>query len=111
MGRRGTQSFLTPETKAFYVLVRRCIEDQGRQPIVDYPVSVTWTVTVPDRRVRDGSNLLKCLEDGLTKAGVWTDDNFSVVRSTTILWNGVVAKPGSVTVEICRLPDEDSTDF
>ena len=111
MGRVGTKSFLTPETKAFYVRVRRCVEEQGRHPIIDYPVAVTWTVTVPDRRARDGSNLLKCLEDGLTKAGVWTDDNFNIARSTTILWNGVVSRPGGVVVELIRLEESSLSDF
>lgn len=102
MGRVGSRSFLLPETKAFYVRVRRAVDEQGRHPVINYPVNVRWIVTRPDRRARDGSNLLKCLEDGLTKAGVWEDDNFDIIGQTTIGWNGVIKRPGQVIVEIIR---------
>ena len=49
------------------------------------PVQVCIVASPPDKRQRDLDNLLKCLLDSLTKAGLWDDD--SQVRSLTIVWS------------------------
>lgn len=38
------------------------------------PLRVQMLVQPPDGRARDLDNVLKCLLDSLTKAGVWSDD-------------------------------------
>lgn len=59
---------------------------------------------MPDRRRRDLDNMPKALFDGLTHAGVWTDDSqiddLRIVRS----W----AAGGCVVVRIEALPDEQA---
>lgn len=45
-------------------------------------LAVTVWAWMPDNRVRDLDNLLKCLLDACTQAGVWHDDN--QIRRLTI---------------------------
>lgn len=63
------------------------ISDRGRQYqrrvsaiLSDAPeqpgrLSVAVSVYPPDRRKRDLDNVLKCLLDSITRAGVWQDDS------------------------------------
>jgi crossover junction endodeoxyribonuclease RusA len=39
------------------------------------PLAVRIVANPPDRRTRDVDNVLKCLLDSLTKAGIWQDDS------------------------------------
>lgn len=60
-------------------------------------VAYTATVFPPDHRRRDLSNLVKAVEDALTKAGVWNDDS----QVDDLRWiRGTPAKGGSLFVEI-----------
>jgi crossover junction endodeoxyribonuclease RusA len=61
------------------------------------PVAVAIEVHPPDRRRRDLDNLLKCLLDSLTNAGLWADD--SQVESLSIA-RGETKSAGSVLVAI-----------
>ena len=55
------------------------------------------TVFPPDRRRRDVSNLVKIVEDSLTKAGIWCDDS----QVDDMHWiRGDAVKGGSVFLEI-----------
>lgn len=47
-------------------------------------LSVHFVVSRPDKRIRDLSNLLKCLEDSLTNGGMWHDD--SQIVDLRIAW-------------------------
>mgnify|MGYP001589623877 CR=1 FL=1 len=44
------------------------------RPCFTRPVSMTWTITFPDRRPRDGQNYMEHLADCLEKAGVIEND-------------------------------------
>jgi crossover junction endodeoxyribonuclease RusA len=104
-----------PSTNNLYATVngRRVLSSKGRQyhaevaRIVDRHMEgegfgrarIAYHVTVfhPDNRRRDLSNLVKAMEDALTKAGVWHDDSqvdrFTFERSH-------VLPGGSLFVEI-----------
>lgn len=60
------------------------------------------TAVMPDRRIRDLSNLLKAAEDALTHALVWGDDNqiddLRVIR-------GRVCKPGWLDVSVTPIEE------
>ena len=72
------------------------------KPCFTRPVSITWTITFPDRRPRDGQNYFEQLADCLQAAGVVEDDSLLVheVRETMPHFR----KPGSVDLEIRELP-------
>jgi len=72
----------------------------GVEPI-DGEVSVTLLVWMPDRKKRDLDNLLKCVLDSLTKAGVWGDD--SQVDELRIVRKGITSPYGKVIVRIKQL--------
>jgi crossover junction endodeoxyribonuclease RusA len=64
---------------------------------LDGRLALTVWAWMPDRRKRDLDNLLKCLLDSCTKAGVWHDDN--QIRKLTIADRGVQS-PGRVMLRI-----------
>ena len=55
---------------------------------------------MPDKRVRDVSNILKALEDAMTHAGVWKDD--SQIDDLRIVRSGVES-PGRVLVTVRQI--------
>jgi crossover junction endodeoxyribonuclease RusA len=57
----------------------------------------------PDRRKRDLSNLLKALEDNLTKCQVWGDDSQVDDGHFT---RGPIVKGGRVEIEIWEITEE-----
>ena len=48
---------------------------------LDQPINLKCTFYVPDRRVRDLTNLLNSIQDVLVRYRVLMDDNYNVVRS------------------------------
>lgn len=50
------------------------------------PVSVHIRLKAPDKRARDGDNLLKCLFDTLKTNGLIEDDSNRVVRRHELVW-------------------------
>lgn len=87
--------------KAFEARVLEVVAANGN-PHIDGRLSVQVEFTPPDNRRRDLDNLLGELLDGLTKAGVWSDDStideLRIIRMPVIL-------PGesSVVVTVRRL--------
>lgn len=63
-------------------------------------VALEIRLYMPDRRKRDISNTVKILEDCLTHAGIWTDDE--QVDDLRIIRMGVT-KPGKAVVTIREL--------
>lgn len=55
---------------------------------------------MPDKRIRDVSNILKALEDAMTHAGVWKDD--SQIDDLRIVRAGVES-PGRVLVTVKQI--------
>ncbi len=54
---------------------RRVLAILGDAPEQPGPLAVTVGVHPPDRRKRDLDNVLKCLLDAITEAGIWKDDS------------------------------------
>jgi len=50
------------------------------------PVSVYIRLVAPDKRARDGDNLLKCLFDTLKNNAVIEDDSNRIVRRHELVW-------------------------
>jgi Holliday junction resolvase RusA-like endonuclease len=73
--------------------------DRARWPLLGR-FHLRMVVSPPDQRRRDISNLIKVVEDSLTLAGVWSDDEqvslLEVVRD-------VIRDGGSVLVEVSEL--------
>lgn len=67
----------------------------NRQLAGEIAMRIEWTP--PDRRRRDLSNVIKTLEDALTKAGVWLDDSQVAQRTEIRL---PPARPGRARVVI-----------
>lgn len=62
-------------------------------PKLSGSLRVVVLVNAPDGRVRDLDNLLKCLLDSLTAAGLWNDDNqvdeLAIVRKQQVAGGAV----------------------
>ena len=61
------------------------ILEQGA-PKVSGPVRVEISLCAPDRRRRDGDNLMKCLFDTLVRNRVIEDDSNAVVTGFSVEW-------------------------
>ena len=97
-------TYLTARAKAYRADVEAVIAQQfGRLRPTTAKLHVRFTATMPDRRIRDLSNLLKASEDALVHARVMADDyqidHVEVVR-------GGVEKPGWLNVEIWAMGGE-----
>ena len=66
------------------------------------PLAVDYVLCAPDLRSRDADNVLKVLNDALTRARVWVDDSNRVIARTTVEW-GPVTAGGAVLVVIREL--------
>lgn len=91
------QTYLKPEAKAYYVNVWRIVNRAGAKVAWTTPVKITATLHPPDRRKRDNSNLWKCIEDSLQKAGVVIDDNQFTEHHD---YRREVVKGGMVVIEL-----------
>jgi crossover junction endodeoxyribonuclease RusA len=85
--------------------VKSAVQKQvGKLRPTNARLKVCILACMPDKRRRDLSNILKAIEDALTAAGVWNDDEqidmLSVVRGP------VNPRYGYVDVSIERLSDE-----
>ena len=72
------------------------------RPCFTRPVSMTWTITFPDRRPRDGQNYMEHLADCLELAGVLANDRLLVHEVRETMPN--TEKPGWVDVSLEELP-------
>jgi crossover junction endodeoxyribonuclease RusA len=82
--------YITPDGQAYRRRVAKLLD--GVQAFSGN-VQVAVFVHPPDRRKRDIDNILKCLLDSLTKAGLWADDNQVVsllVERRQVLKGGVI---------------------
>ncbi|APX88668.1 hypothetical protein BV394_02080 [Brevirhabdus pacifica] len=82
---RGRGRATTPRYAAYQREAGKMILAQG-SPKVAGPVVLEVDFTAPDRRARDGDNLLKCVFDTLVKAGVIEDDNNRVIVASSFRW-------------------------
>lgn len=89
-GRRIPQVYVTEVGQAYQ---RRVSQILTGVPQLTGSVQVWIVVHPPDNRTRDLDNVLKCLLDSLTLAGLWADD--SQVSQITI-GRGAVVRQGAV---------------
>lgn len=102
MTKSGTAMVKTPIYRTWMTqAVRTLTEGQPKdwQPI-DEPVGIFVEICFPDRRRRDLDNVLKPLNDVITKAGIWQDDSLIVFQTVT---RGKVLKPGLIRAIIFPL--------
>lgn len=67
------------------------------------PCGLIITVFSPTKRRMDPPNLyptIKALVDGLTDAGVWTDDNHEVIKYMTFQYGGLSGISGKYRLEM-----------
>jgi crossover junction endodeoxyribonuclease RusA len=57
--------------------------------MIDYPVAITYTFYLPDKRKRDLSNYIKAPEDYLVKHCIIEDDNHTIVVKTILEFGGI----------------------
>jgi len=88
---------LSAKGRDYHEAVWNLVNRAQVQPFGEKRVAYHVTVFPPDKRKRDLSNLVKAMEDALTKAGIWDDDS-QVDRLT--FERAHVAKGGSIFVEI-----------
>ncbi len=98
------QTYIKPKARQFRVDVEAAIlKTFGRVKPSTARLAVSITATMPDRRKRDLSNLLKASEDAIQHAGAIADDYqidcIEVIR-------GGVAKPGWLDVEMTEIREQ-----
>ena len=75
-GRNRYTVYVKPAGKAYSLAVSECVSEQAPGLRFDGPVAVTITLFPPHvKRRRDLDNCLKILQDSLTQAGLWGDDD------------------------------------
>lgn len=60
-----------------------------RAPRIAGPVSITVSLRAPDKRARDGDNLLKSTFDALKSYGVIEDDSNRIIRRFSVEWSSI----------------------
>lgn len=97
-GKQFVQAYPTAKAKEFKDAVQRIVRRDFAERKWHGPLKMSAWTYPPDRRRRDTSNLLKCLEDALQDAGVFMDD-YQIAEHH--LWRTThVVKDGKVIVEL-----------
>lgn len=73
--RSGRAVYLVPKAREYYNAVAYTVASNSCDVGLSCALKVTMLVFPPDKRKRDLTNLLKVIEDALTKARVWQDDS------------------------------------
>lgn len=98
-GQNGSRKYIKPAGKAFRKAVAEIVADAGHKTL-EGRVSLFAAIYPADRRKQDIDNRAKSLQDALTHAGVWLDDEqideLHLVRKE-------VVKGGQVKVFIAEL--------
>lgn len=88
---------LSAKGRKYHETVSQSVRNQRTESFGADRVTYTVNVYPPDNRRRDLSNLVKAVEDALTKAGVWNDDS----QVDAMTWQrGPATKGGSLFVAI-----------
>lgn len=98
-------------TKKLRQLARYHVKGLERGGVSQYtetnPARVILTVYPPTNQKVDPPNLyptFKALLDGLTDAGVWSDDNNDVILETAFRYGGASGKKGHYRLDIRVMP-------
>lgn len=94
-----------PKSPHFYVL--QLLEQVDNVIVPPYskkrPCGLVVTIYAPTKRRLDPPNFyptIKALVDGLTDAGIWTDDNSEVIKFMTFKRGGPSEIPGKYRVRL-----------
>lgn len=79
-GRVPTARYKAWQTEAWAMIA------QQKPKRIKGPVSIYVQLVAPDKRARDGDNLLKSIFDTLTKNDLIVDDSGSIIRRFTVQW-------------------------
>ena len=96
---RGGGHYKDPKYTAYESQVRAAVSAQKAAIGISEPVEVSYVLHAPDNRARDQGNVLKVVDDCLTRSGVWVDDSNKIIRRAVIEW-GENVEGGVVIVTI-----------
>jgi crossover junction endodeoxyribonuclease RusA len=83
----GGSHYLTEGAKAYRALVEyAAVKGLVKDLQLAGPLEVSFLVAPPNKAARDTDNLLKVVNDAITKAGIWVDDSNKVIRRTIFEW-------------------------
>lgn len=89
---------ITAKGKSFRdEVIQECIEQNAYGLKLDPPICLSVILYPPDRKIRDLDNHMKALQDALTHAKVWGDDEFVFQMH---VFKGVIVKDGRTIVKI-----------
>lgn len=88
---------LSARGRKYKQAVSLSVHEQGMALLLEERLNLAIIFYMPDKRTRDLSNYLKALEDSLTEAGVWVDDE-QIDQSTQ--YRGAVLSKGKVVLRI-----------
>jgi len=102
--RKGGGKMLTKAGRAYREKVWLAVIQKDKPSVITGLVTVLFELYMPDKRRRDVDNLPKGMLDGLTHAGIWTDDDLvddmRIERVRDSGRNLVIEKGGRVHVTI-----------
>ncbi len=99
---------LSARGRKYKQAVSLSVHEQGMALLLEERLNLAIIFYMPDKRVRDLSNYLKALEDSLTDAGVWIDDE-QIDQSTQ--YRGCVLSKGKVVIRISEAAPVLPIDF
>lgn len=88
---------LSARGKKYKQAVSLSVHEQGMALLLEERLNLAIIFYMPDKRVRDLDNYLKALQDSLTEAGVWLDDE-QIDQSSQ--YRGAVLSKGKVVIRI-----------
>lgn len=98
------RTLLSKEGRDYKIKAVDAVKNQrhGHSVPLSGRIAISVTLFPPDKRRYDLDNRIKAIQDSLTAAGVWEDDNQVKVLH---LEEGEVVKGGSCIVHIAPAPD------
>lgn len=94
---KAPRKYVKQPGKDYRQKVQEIIQAKDLELRANVALSVTVTLTPPDKRTHDIDNVLKCLFDSLTHANFWQDDSY--VRELKMNY-ALPTKQGSVLVYV-----------
>jgi crossover junction endodeoxyribonuclease RusA len=81
-GRHYTQEAV----KAYRRAVQALVNPGGARGPIAGPMRASWLFAPPDLRRRDVDNVLKVVQDALSRAGLWEDDSGAAIPQGSWQW-------------------------
>lgn len=94
----SSAKYMDWETKAVRIIQRTV----GFPRPLPWPVCVSISLVMPDKRPRDLSNLCEGVMDAMVRAGLLVDDSWKHVRTLSVSYSGVDPVKAGATVHLRR---------